>query len=96
MEGEVVTPAAAEDGDDEEEEGPADLSQAPDEARAGIVAMLDEAVKRLDQCTKGGQVADLREEIEQEIPPAFTDLLKEWNDSCDAKQKLIIDARPKK
>ncbi len=96
MEGEVVTPAAAEDGDDEEEEGPADLSQAPDEARAGIVAMLDEAGKRLAQCTKGGQVADLREEIEQENPPAFTDLLKEWNDSCDAKQKLIIDARPKK
>lgn len=61
-----------------------------------LLTMLDEAIKKLDACTKVGQVADLREEVEQEIPPAFEKLTTEWNANCDVKQQAIIDARPKK
>ncbi len=77
-------------------EHPYPEDDAPGEGRAKIVDLLHDATARLDACTKVGQVADLREEIEQEIPPAFTDLLKQWNDGCDAKQKMIMDARAKK
>ena len=86
-----------EDADDEPEIDATDGAEAAAVAQKELDDLVEAGKVRLTTVEKIGALADLREEIEQELPPESAQL-KTWNSLCDEKQRAILDAtrRPKR
>lgn len=70
---------------------PADDGAMSEEELKVLYLILEKSMERLGQIAKVGQLADLRDEIEQELPPE-SELLKKWLKACEEKQEQIVKA----